>query len=142
MLNPKTEEFEYNPRDDSQSEGYDPDSGEESEKEPMYYSKLSSKHRRVKIEQPCVGRHKSYQGSDKKTCTPENMQDASKIITFLKSAILIFIKKESMSITDHLDAYENVLSILGLDDDQSRIHFLIWVLETKYCNFFESSKSL
>lgn len=47
-----------------------------------------------------------------------------------------------MSITDHLEAFENTLSVLGLDDDQSRINFLPWVFETKYHKFFESLKSV
>lgn len=62
--------------------------------------------------------------------------------TFLKSATLVFMKKGSMYITDHIEAYENTLSVLGLNDDQSRIHFLLWVFEIKYRRFCESLKGL
>lgn len=47
-----------------------------------------------------------------------------------------------MCVIDHIEAYENTLSILGLDDDQSRINFLPWVFETKHRRFCESLKGL
>lgn len=47
-----------------------------------------------------------------------------------------------MCVIDHIETYENTLSTLGLDDDQSRINFLLWVFETKHRRFCESLKGL
>ncbi|XP_073492043.1 uncharacterized protein [Aquarana catesbeiana] len=126
---------------DSEYESWESDTEEESEKEPISYPKPSVEQRGVKSEPPHErGSNQFSLGSEKKTDTPN--QDTAEIIKFVNDAVPVFKEEGSMCVIDHIETYENTLSVLGLDDDQSRINFLPWVFETKHRRFCESLKGL
>lgn len=89
MLNPESEESDNTPESDSQSEVWELDNGEGSEKESISYPEPSVEQRGVKIEPPHESR--SYQfslGSEKETGTPK--QDTSEIIKFVNDSVPVF----------------------------------------------------
>ncbi|XP_077316801.1 uncharacterized protein LOC143936247 [Lithobates pipiens] len=141
MFNPESIESDNTPISVSQPNIWELHNEKELEKETIFYPKPSVVQRGVKIEPPHEGMPNQFSlGSEKNTGTPK--QDASEIINFLKDAVPVFKEEGSMHIIDHIEIYENALSVLGLNDDQSRSNFLPWVFETKLRPFCEDVKSL
>ena len=129
--NPESIDSDQNLISDSQTEMWELDIGEGPEKEPSSYPKPFAEQRGVQNEPPHKSRPNQFSlGSEEKTGTPK--QDASEIIKMLNDTFPVFEEEGSMCVIDHIEAYETTLSVLGLDDDQSRINFLPWVFETRH----------
>uniref|UniRef100_A0A8C5MWG0 Retrotransposon gag domain-containing protein n=1 Tax=Leptobrachium leishanense TaxID=445787 RepID=A0A8C5MWG0_9ANUR len=68
------------------------------------------------------------------------VQDLTKIVNFLKNSVGIFDLKGSPKIINHLNMFEEALSILGINSDAQKIELIPWVFEGKHRYFFQSLK--
>uniref|UniRef100_A0A8C5PL24 Retrotransposon gag domain-containing protein n=1 Tax=Leptobrachium leishanense TaxID=445787 RepID=A0A8C5PL24_9ANUR len=81
--------------------------------------------------------HSSQPQSIKKS---HKVKDLTKIINFLKNSVGIFDLKASPRIINHLNMFEETLSILGINSDAQKIELIPWVFESKHRYFFQSLK--
>uniref|UniRef100_A0A8C5QFZ1 Retrotransposon gag domain-containing protein n=1 Tax=Leptobrachium leishanense TaxID=445787 RepID=A0A8C5QFZ1_9ANUR len=68
------------------------------------------------------------------------VQDLTRIVHFLKNSVGVWDQKGSPKIVNHLEVFEEALSVLGVTSDAQKVEFIPWVFEGKHRYFFQSLK--
>uniref|UniRef100_A0A8C5QHX0 Uncharacterized protein n=1 Tax=Leptobrachium leishanense TaxID=445787 RepID=A0A8C5QHX0_9ANUR len=68
------------------------------------------------------------------------VQDLTRIVHFLKNSVGVWNQKNAQKIINHLEMFEEALSVLGVTSDAQKIEFIPWVFEGKHRYFFQSLK--